>query len=46
MGKRIRKTVQAAWAVLTNAWVKGFIPGGTALYEGPLKRFCVPGMNC
>ena len=26
----------------------GFFPGknGTTLYTGPLKRFCVPGMNC
>ncbi len=46
MVKHGRKIVQAAWAVLTNAWVKGFFPGGASLYEGPLKRFCVPGMNC
>ena len=32
--------------MLTNGWVRGFLPGGPALYEGPLKRFCVPGMNC
>ena len=23
-----------------------FIPGGSMLYQGPLKHFCVPGMNC
>ena len=46
MGKRIRKTVQAAWALLTNAHLKGFLPGKPSIYQGPLKRFCVPGMNC
>ena len=46
MGKYIRKAVQAGWGFLTNAYVKGFLPGGAMLYQGPLKRFCVPGMNC
>jgi polyferredoxin len=41
---RIRKTVQVIWAFLTNAHLAGFIKG--SLYEGPLKNFCVPGMNC
>ncbi len=45
MGK-LRKIIQIGWGVLTNAYVKGFLPGGPLLYEGPLKRFCVPGMNC
>ena len=46
MGKYIRKIVQAGWGFLSNAYVKGFLPGGAMLYQGALKRFCVPGMNC
>ena len=46
MAKHLRKTVQVVWGLLTNAYVKGFLPGGPMLYGGPLKRFCVPGMNC
>lgn len=42
----IRKIVQAGWGILSNAYVKGFLPGGPLIYTGPLKRFCVPGMNC
>ena len=41
-----RKIVQFAWGLLTNGYIKGFLPGGPSIYEGPLKRFCVPGMNC
>ena len=44
MGKR--KIVQAGWSLLSNAYVKGFLPGGPSIYTGPLKRFCVPGLNC
>ncbi len=46
MAKHLRKIVQALWGLITNAYVKGFLPGKTAIYKGPLKRFCVPGMNC
>ena len=46
MVKHLRKIVQIGWGVLTNAYVKGFLPGGAMLYSGPIKRFCVPGMNC
>ena len=46
MGKHLRKYIQAGWGLLTNGYLKGFLPGGANLYEGPLKRFCVPGMNC
>ncbi len=45
--KRIRiprKAVQGVWGILTNAYVTGFLKG--AVYQGPLKNFCVPGMNC
>ena len=36
--------VQGGFALLTNAHLSGFVSG--KIYEGPLKRFCVPGMNC
>ena len=41
---RIRKAVQGIWGILHNAHVQGFLTG--TIYEGPLKKFCVPGMNC
>ncbi len=44
--KGIRKAIQALWGIISNGYVKGFLPGGPAIYQGPLKRFCVPGMNC
>lgn len=46
MAKHLRKIVQALWGLITNAYVKGFLPGKSSIYRGPLKRFCVPGMNC
>ncbi len=46
MGKRLRKAVQFLNAVVTNGYLKGFLPGGPSIYGGPLKKFCVPGMNC
>ena len=46
MGKHFRKIVQAVWGLLSNGYIRGFLPGGSVLYEGPLKHFCVPGMNC
>ncbi len=45
MGK-MRKAVQAGWGILTNAYINGFLPGGPVIYQGPLKKLCVPGMNC
>ena len=42
--KGIRKTIQALWGLITNANLVGFVTG--KIYQGPLKRFCVPGMNC
>lgn len=42
--KRIRKIVQALATLITNGHVSGFVTG--KIYSGPLKRFCVPGMNC
>ena len=48
-GKRIsvpviRKIVQVLSGAACNAHFSGFVTG--KLYTGPLKRFCVPGMNC
>ena len=42
----IRTLVQAAWGVLTNAYINGFLPGAPAIYQGSLKYACVPGLNC
>ncbi len=39
-----RKVVQVVWALVTNAHVSGWLTG--RIYQGPLKNFCVPGMNC
>ena len=44
LGSKLRKTVQILWGVLTNSYIKGFMSG--SIYKGPLKHFCVPGMNC
>ena len=40
----IRKAVQSVCGILSNANLRGFLTG--KIYTGPLKRFCVPGMNC
>ena len=42
--KITRKAVQAGFALGTNAHLTGFVTG--RIYNGPLKQFCVPGMNC
>lgn len=39
-----RHRIQALWALLTNSYLAGFIQG--RIYKGPLKNFCVPGLNC
>ena len=36
--------VQAGFGILSNSYLKGFAEG--TIYKGPLKNFCVPGMNC
>ena len=46
IGRHRRKIVQLGWGLLSNAYVQGFLPGGPNLYEGGLKRVCVPGLNC
>ena len=40
----LRKAVQLSWGLLTNAHITGFVKW--TIYQGPLKNFCVPGMNC
>ena len=39
-----RHAAQSVWAVLTNSYGKGFLTG--KIYQGNLKKLCVPGMNC
>ncbi len=39
-----RKLIQLYAALLYNAQLSGFITG--KIYKGPLKKLCVPGMNC
>jgi polyferredoxin len=39
-----RKLIQAAATVLCNGNLVGFARG--TVYDGPLKRICVPGLNC
>ena len=36
--------MQALWALLTNSYLAGFVQG--KIYKGPLKKLCVPGLNC
>lgn len=40
----LRHSVQAVWALLTNSYLAGYVQG--KIYQGPLKRLCVPGLNC
>ena len=42
--KFIRKSIQVIWSIISNSYFNGFITGN--IYQGALKRFCVPGMNC
>ncbi len=39
-----RRLIQLYSALLYNAHIKGFATG--QIYTGPLKGFCVPGLNC
>ncbi len=39
-----RHKIQALWALLTNSYLAGFVQG--KIYKGPLKKLCVPGLNC
>lgn len=41
---RVRRLVQIFSGIVYNLHLPGFITG--RIYQGPLKKFCVPGMNC
>ena len=41
---RIRTWVQIGFTAVTNSYGKGFMEG--SVYQGPLKSFCLPGLNC
>lgn len=41
---KLRLFVQAAFFALTNSYIEGF--AGGKIYQGPLKKLCVPGLNC
>lgn len=40
----VRRIIQALTALLYNIHLKGFITG--RIYQGGLKKVCVPGLNC
>ena len=42
--RSLRPWIQGIWTVLTNGYIPGFLKGG--LYQGDLKKFCLPGLNC
>ncbi len=42
--QRRRLTFQVLWALLSNSYLLGFVRG--TIYRGPLKRLCLPGLNC
>jgi len=42
--KKLRLITQAAFAALSNGYIKGFAEGH--IFEGATKYVCVPGMNC
>jgi polyferredoxin len=48
MGKckltNIRLYVQILYTIVTNGYLYGFLNG--KLYKGPIKQFCIPGLNC
>ena len=39
-----RTWIQIGFAALSNGYVNGFLSG--KLYQGNLKQFCLPGLNC
>ncbi len=43
-GRRLRTWVQVGFTALSNGYVYGFAHG--SIYKGPLKQFCLPGLNC
>lgn len=43
-GEWNRHGIQALWALATNSYLAGYAQG--KIYRGPLKKLCVPGLNC
>ncbi|WP_432405836.1 4Fe-4S binding protein [Wukongibacter sp. M2B1] len=41
---KLRHPIQLLWSIITNSYLKGFMEG--KIYEGNLKKVCVPGLNC
>lgn len=41
---RFRHLIQSFWMILTNSYFAGYRTG--KIYQGDLKKLCVPGMNC
>lgn len=39
-----RHRIQLLWALISNSYLAGFAKG--KIYQGKLKNFCVPGLNC
>ena len=42
--EKLRLLIQAGFFALTNSYIEGF--AGGKIYQGPLKKLCVPGLNC
>ncbi len=40
----LRMWVQLCYSAVTNGYAKGFIEG--KIYTGPIKKYCLPGLNC
>lgn len=43
-GAQARLWVQIGFTAVTNGYLKGFSNG--SIYKGPLKSYCLPGLNC
>lgn len=41
---KIRLAVQSLWTFISNSFLTGFTQG--KIYQGSLKKFCLPGLNC
>ena len=41
---RVRLIFMACYTAVTNGYIMGFVEG--KIYTGPLKKVCVPGLNC
>jgi polyferredoxin len=43
-GAQVRLWVQIGFTAVTNGYLKGFSDG--SIYKGPIKAYCLPGLNC